>query len=223
MLLAGASGYVVKGVSTSEILESIRRTTRRQASLSVDMLSELVGQLEPEVPDLNPPAVEPQRSQKPALDLIEFAPDAVVASDVTGRIVLVNEQTERMFGIERKDLLGQPVEQLLSEQFRQAYVGHRDAYLQKRTRQPVGPPLQLQGRHVDGTEFPVDISLASLDTEEGPLVVAFVRDVIERERVAAEVAQARGRHPRGGGPARADQAGGEGAGRRASQDRRRGS
>jgi PAS domain S-box-containing protein len=112
--------------------------------------------------------------------LLESAPDAVVISDSDGRIVLVNDQTERLFGYERDELLGKPVERLLPERFRERHVSHRSGYLAAPTARAMGVGLDLAGRRGDGSEFPVDISLSTIETEEGPLVTAFVRDVTER-------------------------------------------
>jgi PAS domain S-box-containing protein len=119
--------------------------------------------------------------------LLDSAPDGVVIVDEVGAIVLVNHQTERLFGYEREQLLGRPVETLLPERFRTAHTGHRRGYLADPSTRPMGVGLQLAGRRADGTEFPLDISLASLQTSDGMLVTAFVRDVTERERAAAEL------------------------------------
>jgi diguanylate cyclase (GGDEF)-like protein/PAS domain S-box-containing protein len=121
--------------------------------------------------------------------LLDSAPDAVVVIDAEGVIVLVNEQTEKLFGYEREDLLGEPVEALIPERFGNAHQGHRRRYVADPRRRPMGAGLELAGRRADGTEFPVDISLSSIVTQDGgTLAMAFIRDISERHAAEAVLA-----------------------------------
>jgi PAS domain S-box-containing protein len=103
-----------------------------------------------------------------------------------GQIVLANAETERTFGYRLDELVGQPIEILVPEVARRMHTGHRDEYLADPRRRPMGAGRQLTARRKDGTEFPADISLSSLETEDGLLVAAAVRDVTDRLEVQAE-------------------------------------
>src|SRR5581483_4137514 len=100
----------------------------------------------------------------------EAAPDAVVGVDADGRIVHVNGQAERLFGYTREELVGQLVEILVPDDIRELHPGHRGRYFGHPTTRPMGAGLNLAGRRRDGSQFPAEISLSALDTEEGIIV-----------------------------------------------------
>jgi protein-histidine pros-kinase len=114
--------------------------------------------------------------------LLESAPDAVVIVDHQGEIALINSQTERLFGYSREELLGRSVEILVPVRFQDFHLRHREKYFGEPRVREMGAGLDLLGRRKNGEEFPVEISLSPLETGEGLLVSASIRDVTERKR-----------------------------------------
>ena len=116
-------------------------------------------------------------------ELLEAAPDAIVIVGSDGRILLVNRQTERLFGYSREDLVGQTLEMLIPERFRQAHAGMRAAYVAAPRVRPMASGLDLYGLRKNSTEFAAEISLSPVESPEGRRVIATIRDVSERKQL----------------------------------------
>lgn len=126
-----------------------------------------------------------KQAEERLLRFVEFAPDGIVVVDPDGLIQLVNAQTEQMFGHEREELLGKPVEMLVPQRLSGRHVEHRKWYMRYQTARPMGSGFDLVGRRKDGSEFPVAVSLGPLSGDGEHLIMAAVRDVTELKKAEA--------------------------------------
>jgi PAS domain S-box-containing protein len=115
-------------------------------------------------------------------DLLESTPDAIVIVNVTGRIVLANSRAERVFGYRHGELIGTPVEGLLPDRFRASHNSHRSKFFESPHARAMGAGLELYGVRKNGEEFPLEISLSPLKTEEGTMAMSAIRDTSDRKR-----------------------------------------
>ncbi|HLY92962.1 MAG TPA: PAS domain-containing sensor histidine kinase [Candidatus Angelobacter sp.] len=115
--------------------------------------------------------------------LLDAAPDAILEVDGQGRIVLINQTAEKMFGYTHEELMGLNVETLVPASMRSGHVRHRTSYTAHPQMRPMGTGLELHAQRKDGSLFPVEISLSPNPGEEGGRVIALVRDITARKQV----------------------------------------
>lgn len=172
--------YIADGSITSEA-EILARDGRR---LTVEVSAQLIHQDGQAVgiQGIARDVTQRKRAEQKFQSLLEAAPDAMVVVNEEGKIVLVNAQVELAFGYPREELLGKPVELLVPMRHRRRHARHRADYLGSPRKRPMGQELDLFGVRKDGTQFPVEISLSPLETEEGLLITSAIRDITDRKR-----------------------------------------
>ena len=126
--------------------------------------------------------------------LLEAAPDAMVIADAQGHIILVNAETERLFNYTRDELIGKPVEILIPQRFRQQHPQQRQGYTAHPHSRTINDGLELRGLRKNGSEFPAEISLSPLETPQGVLVTAAIRDITVRKEAEMHLVQMEGRY-----------------------------
>jgi PAS domain S-box-containing protein len=119
------------------------------------------------------------------VELLDTAPDATVITGEDGLIQIVNLQTEKLFGYDRRELLGQPLDMLVPERFRHGHAAHLHRFFRSPTTRPMGSGLELFGRRKDGSEIPIEVSLSPHSRDDKISVSASIRDISERKRLEA--------------------------------------
>jgi len=125
-----------------------------------------------------------------SIDLLDTLPDAIVAVDRDGTIVQVNTQAQELFGYNRDELIGQKVEVLVPESYRRQHHRHRENFAEAPKTRRMGADLDLYGRRRNGSEFPVEVSLSPVSTENGTFVLSAIRDISDRKKIAEELRRA---------------------------------
>lgn len=124
-----------------------------------------------------------EKSESKFKSILEGAPDALVIANQDGTIQMINAQTEKFFGYNKDELIGKKVETIVPERYRHQHVNHRDSYFMNPHPRPMGADLNLLGVRKDGSEFPIEISLSPVETEEGTLALAAIRDITDKKQI----------------------------------------
>lgn len=119
--------------------------------------------------------------------LLEALTEGIIIIDETGVVVLVNQRIEELFGYHKEDVIGRPLNIFLPERFSNIHSSYIKVYFQNPWQRYMGKGIDLVGKRKDGTEFPVEISLSYLETDAGPLAIAFVTDITERKKTEREL------------------------------------
>jgi hypothetical protein len=178
-LREGAHDYLVKGqVKGRQLRRVLRYAVERQK-----LLTDLRAEIEARARTQQALQISEQRYRQ----LSETAPMGIIIADGTGKIVDTNAQALRMFGYGREELLGQTIEILLPETLRKSHVRRRSAYIQGPQARPVGIGMELRARWKDGTEFPVEIGLGPVTTQEGTLISSTIVDITEQKKLEKQL------------------------------------
>ncbi|BBH67796.1 hypothetical protein ACTI_44810 [Actinoplanes sp. OR16] len=186
-----AEQQLMQRITAGENIDQYRVTRRHKdgttitVSLTLSPITDATGAITG-VASISRDISERQRAEAMFEGLLEAAPDAIVGVTRDGTITLINAQAERLFGYPREELLDQPVDVLVPERLRATHVRHRDGYFTHPRNRPMGAGEALTAVRKDGTEFPAEISLSSVETDKGMIVTTSIRDVTDRLIAQAE-------------------------------------
>jgi diguanylate cyclase (GGDEF)-like protein/PAS domain S-box-containing protein len=167
----------------SQFLASITFTSLRDADGSLRGFSEISRDVS-----------ESKASEARYRGLLEAAPDAMVVVNQDGEIVLLNVQAEKQFGYRRDELIGQRVKNIIPEGFAERLIADGTRSAAEALAQQIGTGIELTGRRKDGSRFPIEIMLSPLESAEGILVTAAIRDISVRQAAEKHLAQMEGRY-----------------------------
>jgi PAS domain S-box-containing protein len=174
-LTAASGGHVEQGMRVrkdgSRFLASVTFTALRDPEGNLRGFSEFSHDLS-----------ESMEAEARYRGLLEAAPDAMLVVNQAGEIVLLNLQAETQFGYRRDELLGQRVKNIIPEGFAERLIADGTRSAAEALAQQIGTGIELAGRRKDGTEFPIELMLSPLQSAEGILVTAAIRDITERRR-----------------------------------------
>jgi PAS domain S-box-containing protein len=173
-------------VGASKIVRDISESKRAEQSLR-----QAHAELKLRAAELETEIAERKRAEDRFRLVVEAAPNAMIMIGMDGRIALINSQTEKLFGYQRAELQGQPIEILVPERFRHAHSGHRVTFFSAPSTRPMGAGRDLFGLRKDGSEMPIEIGLNPIESAEGAFVLSSIIDITERKRAQDEIAAAK--------------------------------
>jgi PAS domain S-box-containing protein len=159
--------YAITALAVTSIVAGRRRAQDSSAKSQRDLQREMK---------------ERDRIEKWFRQLLTASPDALIVSDAAGKILLVNDAVERLFGYARDELVGACVECLVPPLHRERHKQHRQAYADSPFVRLMGSGVELTGYRKDGSEFPAEIALGPMQTEDGLVVFSAIRDITERKK-----------------------------------------
>lgn len=191
----GGTDYIEKPFYDEEVLARVRThmALRGLQKRLEERVHERKAELLAANAQLSAEIVERRRTDEKFRGVLESAPEAIMIVDERREIVLINSQTEALFGYRREELLGQCIEMLLPERFRRAHVELSRSYLTQAHRRPMGKGPGLFGLCKDGREFPAEVSLSPLGSGDSMRIVCSIRDISERVRVEKALLDSRER------------------------------
>jgi PAS domain S-box-containing protein len=187
--LARRTALALDNTRLYEEAQALNANLERRVSEQTDELKAALEQLRAANAELELEVTERQGMEDRFRNLLQAAPDAIIISDENGRIVLANDQSEAIFGYTPDELIGQPIERLIPPRLAERHALHRRQFMRDAGPRIMGQGLDLFGRHKDGREFPVEVSLSPLKTPEGMLITSAVRDLTERLRGQQQLRQ----------------------------------
>ncbi|HLX46200.1 MAG TPA: PAS domain S-box protein [Bryobacteraceae bacterium] len=183
---------IVERARKGEILPSVETVRRRKSGdlfyvfLAVSAITNAAGELVG-VSMMATDITERRRAETMFRVAVEAAPNAMIMVDTTGKIAMVNAQTEKLFGYSRRELIGGNIEMLLPQKFRDLHLDHRNGFMKAPGARAMGAGRDLYAVRKDGSEVPVEIGLNPIETDHGLLVLSAIVDITERKQAEEEI------------------------------------
>ena len=178
----------MNGLSSKQKRSHVTELEMRIQQLDLE-LTKAKEALQSETVERNRAQEQLTKSEEKFGTFLQSVSEGIVGTDESGRVVFVNARAEAMFGYDAMELIGQPVEILLPESLREIHARHRLEYVAEPHTRPLGTGLDLFGRRKDGTEFPVDVGLAFVKTDQGFVATSFIMDITKRKQAEAALFQ----------------------------------